>query len=317
MASVSDLRDGFTSQRKNREHLYAIAVTSDDATWPVVTTEFFDGHAYDAADDFCGPRQRQLKSEDSIGLSVCSELFPSRSLDYRWVVVDDRLWQFCFIDDRSRLGNRPADTNEGNGLLVDAIKSFELLARSAAKELNLPATTGPDNDIATMWLACLLPAMAETRRGEFLIRRTSADVFSESVSVLDALAAATQHSAAENKSNTSDVTQLPDHGGMIVETQTITPPILSHEGPLPPNQLLANGRTVDLERKPFKLVEFFWRRPMNDRVLVDTVAGNMWKPNQTWTPGGFANAVTKANAALLEVGAAWTLSQKDGFVLKS
>ena len=71
-----------------------------------------------------------------------------------------------------------------------AIKTFELLARSAAKELRLPSTTGSDNDIATLWLACLLPPMAETRRGEFLIRRTSADVFSESVAVLDAMPAA-------------------------------------------------------------------------------------------------------------------------------
>lgn len=163
MASVSDLRDGFTSQRKNREHLYAVAVARDDDSWPRVTEEFFDGRANDAADDFCGPRLLKLKSEESIGLSPCARLFPSRPLGYRWVVAEGRLWQFCFIDERSNSEDRPANTQKGFDSLMKAMKSFELLARSAAKELSLPTTTGPDNDLATLWLACLLAVPTNTQ----------------------------------------------------------------------------------------------------------------------------------------------------------
>ncbi len=79
---------------------------------------------------------------------------------------------------------------------MEAVKAFELLARTAAKELSLPSTTGPDNDIATLWLACLVPAMAETRHGEFLKRKTSADVFSESAAVLNAMAVTAKQSLA-------------------------------------------------------------------------------------------------------------------------
>ena len=157
-------------------------------------------------------------------------------------------------------------------------------------------------------------ALEEIESGTALVQSADAAEFFTIVAH-EPVAGLTQNSVIF--SAPTDFTKLPDHGGVIFDPRTNESSIESHDGPLPPNQLRANGKTVELEPKPYKLVEFFWNRPLNDRVLVDTVAQKMWKPNQTWTPDGFANAVTKANAALLEVGTAWTLSQKDGFVLKS
>ncbi|TXT35300.1 MAG: hypothetical protein FD138_1417, partial [Planctomycetota bacterium] len=88
-------------------------------------------------------------------------------------------------------------------------------------------------------------------------------------------------------------------------------------GPEAPNELHGIKKTVILEPKPFKLVEYMYEKKLGAKVRVDTVASTMWKPNQKWSAGAFANHITKANVALIEAGFTWSLSVKGEFVVKS
>lgn len=84
------------------------------------------------------------------------------------------------------------------------------------------------------------------------------------------------------------------------------------DGPHPPNCLVLNGRETTLEPVPWRLVECIWGREM--ALEIDVC-------NYVWSDGDVADnslkiAITKANRALEEVGADWTLRKKNGYVCK-
>lgn len=258
-----------------------------------------------------------------IGFSVKSGI---AVIDTVWLEHDGHLWEGAYINGSSAPANRDDKTAYNNAevafkKLKGGTDKFIQLAGEAARTLAMdcasvdwPRQPNP----AHRWLEGMLqqPNVTSHVNDGFATLRVEGNIFDAAARMIERLVSSQNEKPRSGSQAGAMPTVTPASVGHD-PFDGLEPPIVSGEGPLPPNQLSANGKTVELEPKPFKLVAFFWSRPLKDRVLIDTVAQNMWKPNQTWTPGGFANAVTKANAALLEVGEAWTLSQKDGFVLKS
>ncbi len=85
-------------------------------------------------------------------------------------------------------------------------------------------------------------------------------------------------------------------------------------GPVPPNILGFEGKTVVLEPIPWKLVEFMWNR---ESALSSQVCRHVWGESRELMPEhALKIAQQKANKALTTIGASWRLGLKNGYVVK-
>ena len=86
------------------------------------------------------------------------------------------------------------------------------------------------------------------------------------------------------------------------------------DGPVPPNKLQWNGKAVDVEPLVFRLIEYMWTR---DRAEGKAVVDIIWGTDSDKTYHNLKDPISKAGKTLVDVGVPWSLSRKDGFVLKT
>lgn len=81
-------------------------------------------------------------------------------------------------------------------------------------------------------------------------------------------------------------------------------------GPSPPDEFRWDAKIAKLPTKPWKVVDYLWRRQDHKATEEDVLAG-VWGDNQ---PRRLNSTVNDANQAFLKAGLGVSLSQKSGYL---